>query len=68
MTSDHEPMAAEIEAHERYLRLQDDLNAAVEAGDRREAGRLKPLVERARREWHRLVREAEDAMRTKRPR
>lgn len=66
--TEREPMGEEIRAHERYLRLQDDLNAAVEAGDRREAGRLKPLVERARRDWHRLVREAENAMRTRRPR
>lgn len=68
MAPDDEPMAAEIRAHERYLRLQDDLNAAIEADDEREAGRLKPIVESARRDWHRLVREAEIAMRTRRPR
>lgn len=68
MTHEHEPMAAEIHAHERYLRLQEDLNAAVETGDEREASRLKPTVERARRDWHRLVREAENAMRSRRPR
>jgi hypothetical protein len=68
VTPEDEPMAAEIRAHERYLRLQDELTAALEAGDRRTAGRLKPNVERARREWHRLVREAENAMRHRRPR
>lgn len=68
MNGDEEPMAAQIRAHEHYLRLEDDLRAAVERGDRRQAGRLKPLVQRARRDWHRLVREADTAMQRRRPR
>jgi hypothetical protein len=62
-----EPMAAQIAAHERYLRLQNELNDALDRGDRR-AGRLRIQVERAEREWHRLARAADDAMRETRPR
>ena len=61
-------MAAEIAAHERYLRLRSDLNEALDRGDHRAVGKLRAQVERAEREWHRLVRAADDAMRDTRPR
>ena len=63
-----EPMAAQIAAHERYLRLRSDLNDALERGDERAAGKLRPQVERAERDWHRLARAADEAMRRTRPR
>lgn len=63
-----EPMAAEIAAHERYLRLRADLNDTLERGDARQAGKLRTQVERAKRDWHQLARAADDAMRGTRPR
>jgi len=62
------PMAAEIAAHERYLRLLAELNDALDRGDSRGTGTLRAQVERAQGEWHRLVRAADDAMRDTRPR
>jgi hypothetical protein len=61
-------MAAEIAAHERYLRLRSDLSDALDHGDHRTVGRLRAELKRAEREWHRLVRAADDAMRDTRPR
>ena len=63
-----EPMAAQIAAHERYLRRLADFNDARERGDSEAARRLRPQVDHAEREWHRLVRAADDAMRDTRPR
>jgi hypothetical protein len=62
-----EPMATQIAAHDRYLRLLNELNDVVD-GDSRRAARLRPQVERAKREWHRLARAADNAMRDTRPR
>ena len=64
----NEPMAAQIAAHERYLRLRGDMNDALDRGDSRAARTLRPQLERAEREWHRLARAADDAMRQTRPR
>lgn len=61
-------MAAEIAAHEHYLRLRADLKDALDRGDTRQAGKLRTPVERAKRDWHRLARAADDAMRSTRPR
>jgi hypothetical protein len=61
-------MAAEIAAHERYLRVRAELNDALDRGDERAAGKLRAELERAKREWHRLARDADDAMRDTRPR
>ena len=63
-----EPMAEQIAAHDRYLRLLGDLNDACDRGDDRRARKLRPQVAQAEREWHRLVRAADDAMRNTRPR
>jgi hypothetical protein len=61
-------MAAEIAAHERYLRLRAELNDALDRDDTRAVGKLRAQFERAEREWHRLVRAADDAMKNTRPR
>jgi hypothetical protein len=61
-------MAAEIAAHERYLRLRAELNDAADRGDTRAVGKLRAQVVRAEREWHRLARAADDVMRNTRPR
>ncbi len=45
-----EPMAAEIAAHEHYLRLRADLKDALDRGDTRQAGKLRTPVERAKRD------------------
>jgi hypothetical protein len=63
-----EPMAAEIEAHERYLRVRAELNDALDRDDERAVGKLRVKLERAKREWHRLARAVDDAMRDTRPR
>lgn len=60
-------MADQIAAHERYLRARSELNEALERGDP-DTGRLQADLQRAERDWHRLVRAADDAMRAKRPR
>jgi hypothetical protein len=63
-----EPMAAQIQAHEDYLVVARELNAAVADGDDEEARRLRREAATAKRRWHRLVREAQAAMRATRPR
>ena len=61
-------MAEQIAAHERYLRVLNELNDALDRGDSRAVGRLRAQADRAKREWHRLGRAAGDAMRDTRPR
>ena len=59
-------MAEEIAAHERYLRVLSDWNDARDRGDDAAARKLQSQLLRAKREWHQLVRAAEDAMRNTR--
>ena len=61
-------MSEQIAAHERFLRVRSDLNDALDRGDHRATRQLRAELKRAEREWHRLVRAAEDAMRHTRPR
>jgi hypothetical protein len=46
-----EVRAEEIALHQKFLTLQNQVEAATEEGDERELRRLRPLVERARRRW-----------------
>lgn len=43
--------AEEISLHQKFLTLQNQVEAATEEGDERELRRLRPLVERARKRW-----------------
>jgi hypothetical protein len=43
--------AEEIALHQKFLTLQNQLEAATEEDDERELRRLRPLVERARKRW-----------------
>ena len=61
-------MAEEIAAHERYLRVLSDWNDARDHGDGAAVRKLQPQLLRAKREWHQLVRAAEDATRNTRRR
>ena len=63
-----EPMGEQIAAHERYLTFARELAAARADRDEAEIRRLEPLCAQAKREWQRLVREAQAVMRKKRPR
>jgi hypothetical protein len=47
----HEDRAEEIALHQKFLTALGRLTAAEEDGDEREAQRLRPVVERARRRW-----------------
>lgn len=47
----HEPRAEEIALHQRFLTLLAQMEAANAEGDEREAARLRPLLERARKRW-----------------
>jgi hypothetical protein len=47
----HEPRAEEIALHQRFLRLQVQIETAVSEGDEAEVRRLRPLLERARKRW-----------------
>ena len=46
-----EPRAEEIALHQRFLTLQNQMEAAQSEGDESEARRLLPLLERARKRW-----------------
>lgn len=48
-------MAAQMAAHEAYLRALDRLRDVEDSGDRRVRGRIPHEVGQARRRWHRLV-------------
>jgi hypothetical protein len=43
--------AEEIALHQKFLTLQNQVEAAAEEGDDREVRRLRPLVGRARKRW-----------------
>ena len=47
----HELRAEEIALHQRFLTLQNQIEAAQSEGDEREVSRLRPLLERARKRW-----------------
>jgi len=47
----HEARAEEIALHQRFLRLQVQIEAATAEGDDEEVRRLRPLLERARKRW-----------------
>lgn len=47
----HEIRAEEIALHQKFLTLQNQLEAATEERYEREIKRLRPLVERARKRW-----------------
>jgi hypothetical protein len=47
----HEPRAEEIALHQRFLTLQNQMEAASSEVDEREIRRLRPLLERARKRW-----------------
>jgi hypothetical protein len=47
----HEPRAEEIALHQRFLTLQNQMEAASSEGDEREIRRLRPVLERARKRW-----------------
>lgn len=46
-----EPRAEEIALHQRFLTLQNQMEAAQSEGDEAEVRRLRPLLERARKRW-----------------
>jgi hypothetical protein len=46
-----EPRAEEIALHQRFLTLQNQMEAAQSEGDELEVRRLRPLLERARKRW-----------------
>jgi hypothetical protein len=46
-----EPRAEEIALHQRFLTLQNQMEAAQSEGDEAEVHRLRPLLERARQRW-----------------
>ena len=46
-----EPRAEEIALHQRFLTLQNQMEAAQLEGDEGEVRRLRPLLERARKRW-----------------
>jgi hypothetical protein len=46
-----EPRAEEIALHQRFLTLQNQMEAAQAEGDESEVRRLRPLLERARSRW-----------------
>jgi hypothetical protein len=47
----HEPKAEEIVWHQRFVTLQNQMEAATSEGDEPEVRRLRPLLERARKRW-----------------
>jgi hypothetical protein len=47
----HEIRAEEIALHQKFVTLQNQVEAASEEGDERELRRLRPLVERAGKRW-----------------
>jgi hypothetical protein len=47
----NEPRAEEIALHQRFLTLQNQMEAAQSEGDESEVRRLRPLLERARKRW-----------------
>ena len=47
----HELRAEEIALHQKFVTLQNQVEAASEEGDESELRRLRPLVERARKRW-----------------
>ena len=61
-----EPGAEQVQAHEAYLRLVEELAASEEVGDRDRIRALRGDVAAAKRHWHRLVREVETAQRSTR--
>ncbi len=63
-----EPMGEQIEAHERFLEVARRMRSAQAYSEDSEARRLAPDYEREKRRWRKLVREATDALRHKRPR
>jgi hypothetical protein len=46
-----EPRAEEIALHQRFLTLQNQMEAAHSEGDESEVRRLRPLLERAGKRW-----------------
>ena len=46
-----EPRAEEIALHQRFLTLQNQMEAAQSEGDEAEVRRLRPLLDRARKRW-----------------
>ena len=47
----NEPRAEEIALHQRFLTLQNQMEAATAEDDEQEIRRLRPLLERARKRW-----------------
>jgi len=47
----HEPRAEEIALHQRFLTLLGQMETAQSEGNEIEVGRLRPLLERARKRW-----------------
>lgn len=62
-----EPVGEQIAAHEQYLRLVEQFEALLDAGDAAAASRLRPKVSAAKRRWHALVRDSDTTMRHSRP-
>ena len=46
-----EPRAEEIALHQRFLTLLGQMETAQSEGNEIEVGRLRPLLERARKRW-----------------
>ena len=64
--SGDEPMRPQIDAHDRVEKLRSLLAAAEADGDAATARRLRAEYERAKRRWHRLVRDVVERQRRKR--
>jgi len=64
---DFEPQSAQGEAHQAYVDAVDAFREAEESGDDHAVRRASAEADRAKRDWHRLVRLAEDALRKRSP-
>ena len=61
--NEFEPRSAQGVAHQVYIDVLDNLSDARESGDDHAVRRASAEAERTKREWHRLVRLADEAWR-----
>jgi hypothetical protein len=61
--NEFEPQSAQGVAHQVYIDALDNLSDARESGDDHAVRWASAEAERTKREWHRLVRLAEEALR-----
>ena len=61
--NEFEPQSAQGVAHQVYIDALNNLSDARESGDDHAVRRASAEAERTKREWHRLVRLADEALR-----